>query len=544
MQIDTIKTAVLIVGAGPTGLTLANVLGQSGVDTVVIDRNASTVGEPRAVSIDDESLRTMQAIGLAGEVLKNVVTGYGVHYITAPGGRCFAKVEPTASEYGYPRRNAFRQPLLEASLREGLGRFASVRMWFGHTLDNFRQDANGVVATIVRSDGSQLRIEAGYMVAADGGRSPVRERLGVAMAGSTFKSRWLVVDTENDDDPFWQTRVYCDARRPVVDVPGPHRTRRYEVLLHPDEDAERAMQPARLAELLRPFRQGRPTDIVRKVVYTFHARMAEKWRIGRVFLAGDAAHLTPPYAGQGLNSGIRDAHNLGWKLAAATAGTLSDAALDSYETERRPHAWSLIRLALNLGIVMAPRTRLQAWLVHTFFTLSGAIAPIRDYFLQMKFKPKPYYAQGLLGPGAASDGRGSMFAQPLVRTAHGSEILLDEAIGHQFALIGYNQCPALEHPLWRALGAVRLCIVSKERDLSGIDLPAGAVAVCDQNDALRNFFSGRPGKIVLIRPDRYIAGCFAPAEEAAFAGAFAHSLDSRHAQAGSGYAHGLATTRP
>jgi 3-(3-hydroxy-phenyl)propionate hydroxylase len=533
MDIETIKTAILIVGAGPTGLTLANVLGQSGVDTLVIDRKESTVGEPRAVSIDDESLRTMQAIGLAGEVLKNVVTGYGVHYITEPGGRCFAKVEPTASEYGYPRRNAFRQPLFEASLREGLMRFASVRMWFGHTLESFRQDGKGVAAIVVRADGSKVRIEADYMVGADGGRSPVRELLGVAMAGSTFKSRWLVVDTENDDDPFWQTRVYCDARRPVVDVPGPHHTRRYEVLIHPGEDADAAMQPDRVTELLRPFRQGRPTDIVRKVVYTFHARMAEKWRIGRVFLAGDAAHLTPPYAGQGLNSGIRDAHNLGWKLAAVTAGTISDKALDSYETERRPHAWSLIRLALNLGIVMAPRTRLRAWLVHTFFTISGYIPPIRDYFLQMKFKPKPHYAQGLLGPEDASEGRGRMFAQPTVQACtgigSGSEILLDEVIGHKFALISYGACSALEHPLWRALGAVRICVLPKEGHASDVNLPAGAIAVIDKNDALQKFFSARPGKVVLVRPDRYIAGCFAPAEEQAFAEAFALSLDSRNA---------------
>lgn len=524
MEIETIKTAILVVGAGPTGLTLANVLGQSGIDTVVIDRKESTVSEPRAVSIDDESLRTMQAIGLVGEVLKNVVTGYGVHYLTEPDGRCFAKVEPTASEYGYPRRNAFRQPLFEASLREGLARFPSVRMWFGHTLQQFTQDAQGVTAIIQRADGSTVRVIADYMVGADGGRSPVRELLGVKMSGSTFKSRWLVVDTENDDDPFWQTRVYCDARRPVVDVPGPHHTRRYEVLIHPNEDADAAMLPERVAELLRPFRHGRPTDIIRKVVYTFHARMADKWRIGRVFLAGDAAHLTPPYAGQGLNSGIRDAHNLGWKLAAATDGIISEDALNSYETERRPHAWALIRLALNLGVVMAPRTRVHAWLAHTFFTVAGYIPPIRDYFLQMKFKPKPQYADGLLGPEEAPGARGRMFAQPIVRTANGNDILLDEVIGHRFALISYGDCATLNNPLWRTLGAVRICIMPKDKHPAFAGLTPGAIAVCDTNDALQNFFTTRAGQVVLVRPDRYIAGCFAPAAEPGFATAFAAAL--------------------
>src|SRR5450830_178364 len=150
MMKETIYTDVRSVGAGPTGLTLANVLGNSKVATLVIERKESTVGEPRAVSIDDESLRTMQAIGLADAVLKNVVTGYGVHYLSKPSGRCFGKVEPTASDYGYPRRNAFRQPLLEATLREGLKRFACVRVLFGHTLDSFSQTGEQVTAIVLR----------------------------------------------------------------------------------------------------------------------------------------------------------------------------------------------------------------------------------------------------------------------------------------------------------------------------------------------------------------------------------------------------------
>jgi 3-(3-hydroxy-phenyl)propionate hydroxylase len=526
MELETVRTDILVVGAGPTGLTLANILGQGGVATLLVERKDSTVDEPRAVSIDDESLRTMQAIGLAAPVLENVVTGYGVHYLTAPAGRCFAKVEPTASDFGYPRRNAFRQPLFEATLREGLRRFASVDLRFGHTLDTFTQDDQGVCAIVQRKDGSRLRVLANYLVGSDGGRSPVREMLAIPMAGSTFKSRWLVVDTENDDDPFWQTRVYCDARRPVVDVPGPHRTRRYEVLIHPHENADEAMSEARVAQLLHPFRQGRPADIVRKVVYTFHARMAGKWRAGRVFLAGDAAHLTPPYAGQGLNSGIRDAHNLGWKLVARMGGTLSDAALDSYEAERRPHAWALIRLALNLGKVMAPRSRLHAFLIHAFFTLTGYIPPVRDYFLQMKFKPKPRYADGLLGPDTGGPGaRGRMFPQPLVHTLDGREVLLDELIGHRYALVSYHAdsaAPGLAAPLWPQLGAACIGVVARREDAA--TLPAGWIAAIDSAGALRQFFAGQQSKTLLLRPDRYVAGAFAAHEEVRFAAHFGERL--------------------
>lgn len=518
MELDTVRTDILVVGAGPTGLTVANILGQGGIATLLIDQKDSTVGEPRAVSIDDESLRTMQAIGLVQPVLENVVTGYGVHYITKPAGRCFAKVEPTASNFGYPRRNAFRQPLFEATLREGLCRFDSVDTRFGHKLESFTQDETGVSAIVLRKDGTQMRILAKYMVGCDGGRSPIREMLEIPMTGSTFKSRWLVVDTENDDDDFSQTRVYCDARRPVVDVPGPHRTRRFEVLIHPHENAEEATSESRVEELLRPFRQGRPTSIVRKVVYTFHARMAEKWRSERVFLAGDAAHLTPPYAGQGLNSGIRDAHNLGWKLVARIEGLLSDAALDSYETERRPHAWALIRLALNLGEVMAPRSKLHASLVQAFFTLTGYIPPIRDYFLQMKFKPKPYYANGLLGPTqVGTEVRGRMFPQPRVRTLDGREVLLDDLIGSSYALVSYHSggdVVVLDAPLWRNLDVTRVCVFTKHDDI-GI-LPPGAIVAIDSSGGLRQFFAGQDGNTVLVRPDRYVAGVFATHEEEYF----------------------------
>jgi 3-(3-hydroxy-phenyl)propionate hydroxylase len=549
MDLERHTTDVLIIGAGPTGLTLANVLGQSGINVIIIDRKDSTVNEPRAVSIDDESLRTMQAIGLADEVMRDVVSGYGVHYITTPGGSCFGKVEPTASDYGYPRRNAFRQPLFEATLCKGLQRFPSVRMLFRHTLVSFSQSAGEVVAVIAREDGTQCQVSAHYMIGSDGGRSPVREALGVAMAGSTFKSRWLVVDTDQDDDPFTQMRVYCDARRPLVDVPGPHRTRRFEVFIHPHEDADAALAPERIRELLRPLRGDRPLNIVRTVVYTFHARMATQWRVGRVFLAGDAAHLTPPYAGQGMNSGVRDAHNLGWKLAAVLKGRLSDDALDSYEEERRGHAWALIRLALNLGEVMAPRTRIHGWLIYAFFGIVAYIPPVRDYFLQMKFKPKPRYLRGLLGlldAPAEISRRGYMLPQPMlamtgVDGTRASLNSLDSQMGDGFSLVAYGDAgkaalAGLKHPLWKHLGASKVWILEPgsgahknqqsgtESDAELLKQTEGIVTGVDSADVLAPTLTPHRGKVLLVRPDRYIAGVFAPGNEVAFAECYATRL--------------------
>lgn len=524
---EQIKTAVLIVGAGPTGLTLANVLGQEGIDVIIIERKPATVQEPRAVSIDDESLRTMQFIGLEQEVLKNVVAGYGVHYFARPAGRCFAKVEPTANDYGYPRRNAFRQPLFEASLSEGLKRFPSVRVLFEHTLDQFEQKDHGAFATVSKADGSIIRIHCDYLVACDGGRSTVRKMCDVPLVGSSFESRWLIIDTENDDDPFWQTRVYCDADRPVVDVPGPHKTRRYELMLQPHETDADIMRPERIKELLKPFRGDRDTNIVRKTVYMFHARVAQKWRIGSVFLAGDAAHLTPPYAGQGMNSGVRDAHNLGWKLAAVVKGRLSDRALDSYELERRGHAWALIKLALNLGVVMAPASRMRARLLVAFFTLISYIRPLRDYFLQMKFKPKPRFEQGLVLVQGI-DLVGSMLPQPSVTTVDGKVELLDSVIGNGFSLICINDQDSgvlgtLKNPLWQRLATSKVAIVG---DQGTLRRPArdDYQVVADTKNALIPLMESHKGKIMLIRPDRYIAGIFDVNEESQFAERYASIL--------------------
>jgi 3-(3-hydroxy-phenyl)propionate hydroxylase len=525
-------TDILIVGAGPTGLTLANILGCNGINAIIIDRKASTVAEPRAVSIDDESLRTMQAIGLAPEVLRDVVAGYGVHYFTKPGGRCFGKVEPTVSDFGFPRRNAFRQPLFEATLRKGLERFPNVDIRFNHELQSFTESADGVNATIRVGDNGADTISARYLIACDGGRSPVREMLGIAMSGTTFKSRWIVIDTENDDDAFWQTRVYCDARRPIVEVPGPHHTRRFEILIHPDEDADAMMKPEKIREFLRPFRGDKPTDIVRQVVYTFHARMAERWRHGRVFLAGDAAHLTPPYAGQGMNSGVRDAHNLGWKLSQVIKGKLPDSALDSYESERRGHAWSLIRLALNLGEVMAPRTRLHALAISSFFTLAGYIPPLRDYFLQMRFKPKPRYSTGLLSSNAHSttDLRGTMLPQPRVMIGDGSEHRIDDLIGDGFGLIAYGTdmitaMGRLAHPLWKHLPIRRVVILPAGSTIPALPATETDLVICidHEQDAAR-IFDHIDNRAILMRPDRYVAGTFHFNNERDFAYDYAGQL--------------------
>ncbi|MGI9416041.1 MAG: bifunctional 3-(3-hydroxy-phenyl)propionate/3-hydroxycinnamic acid hydroxylase [Hyphomicrobiales bacterium] len=500
---------VVVVGAGPTGLMTANLLGMDGVETLVIERNASTVEEPRAVSIDDEALRTIQAAGLIDDVIDDLMLDYGSHYFT-PGGRCFARVEPDTREYGYPRRNAFRQPLLEATLRVGLNRYKHVDVLFGHSLESFEQDDDRVRLSIVRPDDAKVEYTCDYLAACDGGRSSVRRGLGVPFEGSSFEQRWLIIDLQDTKDSFRQTRVFSNPRRPGISLPGPHGTRRLEFMLRDDEDDETAETEMFARRLLHAHGPDGDCKIVRRQVYTFHARHAEHWRKGRIFLLGDAAHLTPPFAGQGMNSGIRDAHNFAWKAAAVVNGRLSQDVLDTYERERKPHAWALIELALMIGRVMVPTSPVNAWMQQALFRLLSLCPPAHRYVTQMRFKPKPFYKTGFLTPAADAKRAGlvgRMFPQFTVETSEREHALLDHVTGNGFALLAYSSdpveaCETIDRMLDVPHDVSRLFVVPRTV------IPVareGMAVVRDATGAMGRLLAGCPETLVLIRPDRYVA---------------------------------------
>jgi 3-(3-hydroxy-phenyl)propionate hydroxylase len=503
---------VLIVGAGPAGLATANYLGMYGVRALVVERNLGTVDEPRAVSIDDETLRSMQTLGLDGPITATTLTGYGARYYS-PGQKEFARIQPTTREYGHPRRSGFRQPEFEATLRAGMSRYPNIDVWFGHNFEGFEQDDAGVTAEILDPDGKRITVRAGFLAACDGGRSAVRKLLGVELAGSSFNERWLVIDCVNDTDETPASIAYCDHRRPAITIPGPGRTRRWEFLLKRDEDEADLLADTKIREFLTPYIGDRDVEIIRKLVYTFHARIADRWRVGRVFLLGDAAHLTPPYAGQGLNSGQRDAANFAWKVAAVVKGNSSVALLDSYEAERRDHAWSLIRMAIQIGWVMVPRNWFHTYAQIAFFRLAGIIPPLRDYFVGMKFKPVPRFERGFL---CADDLKakdtlvGRMLPQPDVVDGKGETRKLDDVLGPGFALLaiapsGADDLATLDHPLWARLDANRAAL-SKE----GASGDASVVRI--QDGPLLHRFNKYAGKILLVRPDRYVAAAFTATE--------------------------------
>jgi 3-(3-hydroxy-phenyl)propionate hydroxylase len=505
---------VLVVGAGPTGLTLANILGKAGVRTCVIDREPSTVQAPRAVSIDDEALRVMQGIGLADAVMDEILPDYGTRY-RSPWGSQFAFVRPTTREYGFPRRSAFRQPKLAATLLQGLHRFPSVSMLFGHTLVDLDVSLGEWATASVEHGGIVSEVRARYVVGADGASSTVRRLLGIELEGTSFEQRWLVIDAEDDDDDSFDTVAFCDHRRAAISLPGPSGSRRWEILLKKDESDSAVLKPEWMAQVLGQFDTQPPRRVVRTAVYSFHARMARQWRQGPAFLVGDAAHLTPPYAGQGMNSGIRDAANLGWKLAAVIHETLHGDALDSYETERRPHAWGMVELALRIGRVMTPDTVLRAYGQAAFFHLTSVVPSIKNYLLEMRFKPKPRFETGLILPDGVADTMvGRMLPQPLVGRAAGAAVLLDEILGPGFCLVSLGGEPvACPDRLRTELSARMVRILpSNRRPLA----PADWIDVRDQG-GLTERLSGYAGRVLLVRPDRYVAGSFADSEAERFA---------------------------
>ncbi|MBR1219007.1 bifunctional 3-(3-hydroxy-phenyl)propionate/3-hydroxycinnamic acid hydroxylase [Bradyrhizobium sp. U87765 SZCCT0131] len=498
---------VAIVGAGPTGLTLANALGQQGLRVALIERNTTTVREPRAVSIDDESLRTMQAIGLANEVVADVALDYGSRYFTAAG-RCFARVEPTTTDYGFPKRNAFTQPKLEATLRKGLDRFASVRALFGHTCESVREDGDGVRLALRDPDGAAITITSSYVVGADGARSLLRKEIGATLGGATYRQRWLIVDLASTRERLRQTRVVCNPHRPLITLPGPGGIRRYEFMLHDGEDEAVADDPAFVHALLAASGPDADAPIVRSQVYTFHARIADRWRRGRIFLAGDAAHLSPPFAGQGMNSGVRDAHNLAWKLAAVLRGQLGEGVLDSYQAEREPHARALVQLAINMGRVMMPTSPLQARLVQGAFRAAALVPAVQAYFAEMKHKPKPFYRTGFLTPSAAPL-VGRMLPQPLVERVDRSRVRLDEVLGAGFALVAHG--PDAERVLAEIAAdaapfdSARIAVLPSWQNPDPLPPAAGACVVRDVAGLLAKTMPDNATTLLLVRPDRYVA---------------------------------------
>jgi 3-(3-hydroxy-phenyl)propionate hydroxylase len=469
---------VAIVGMGPVGATLANLLALRDLKILILDREREIYALPRAVTFDGECMRVFQTIGIADEMLPDLLTVPGMRFVDAEGNIIVDWTRPGGiGPHGWPVSYRFHQPNLEAALRRRLGQHEKVDVRLRHDLFSLEQRADHVLLRLENTaTGKLLTTRAKYVVGCDGARSTVRRFMGTELEDLKSHDRWLVLDLLlNHELPHLGDYAlqYCDAKNPATYIRGIGNRRRWEIMLQPSFDASVLSRPEEVWALLQKWITPEQARIERSAVYTFHSVLAAGWRAGRLLIAGDAAHQTPPFMGQGMCAGIRDVANLAWKLSDVVIGAADERLLDTYESERAPHVRIFIEEAVRLGRIIRDTERAVA---------SGGSAVARRE--QQKFvTPDPKLGPGV-HDGSAHAGRVS--AQP--RLADGG--LLDDIAGYQAVLL----------------------VTPRLYEQREIPDAAPLVVVAD-SPASQDYLNSLDAMAVLIRPDRYIYGTASRAGE-------------------------------
>ncbi|QLL07530.1 bifunctional 3-(3-hydroxy-phenyl)propionate/3-hydroxycinnamic acid hydroxylase [Mycobacterium vicinigordonae] len=489
---------VAIIGYGPTGATAANILGQAGLNVVVIERDSDVYSRARAISTDEEVMRIWQSVGLAERLQRDMLPDRPTAFVDADGVP-FIESTIAARGSGHPPQQFLYQPAVDAVLREGVARFLNVEVLLEHEVLRTRNHADHAELLVLDARTETLRtVRASYVIAADGGSSPTRGLLGIGYSGRTYSERWVVIDTKvlKEWDAHDRLRFHCNPDRPTVDCPTPLGHHRWEFPARADEDDAILTSDAAVWQVLHD--QGITEEhvkILRAVIYSHHVRVADRWRVGRVFLAGDAAHAMPPWIGQGMSAGVRDAANLCWKLAAVLAGQAPQEILDSYEAERKPHVTEVTCRAVRVGRIITERNKLLAGarnlLIRTITKVPGVISGSQRLF----WIPDAFYAAGFFAAGARTlPGRGKSQAvgwqipQPWVTDATGAVARLDDVLGGQWALLHLSTAPAGRRA-WADLGVPILRIGSD---------------IADHTGTLSSWLRSKKAAAVVIRPDGFI----------------------------------------
>ncbi|TPQ39739.1 3-(3-hydroxyphenyl)propionate hydroxylase [Bradyrhizobium guangdongense] len=467
---------VVIVGRGPVGATLANLLGLCGVRTLVLEREARTYHLPRAVHFDDECMRVFQTIGLADSILPQLILSPGMLFRDAAGKMLLDWSRPlTLTPMGWNLSYRFHQPDLEDVLIGGLKRWPHVEL--RNRCDVFALDQDEASVRVRYEDlsnGQLTEVRAAYVIGCDGARSLVRRFIGSGMDDLGFHERWLVIDAllKRDRSDLGDYSIqHCDPARPATYVRGTGNRRRWEITIHPDEDSNAVTQPTKVWELLSKWITPEDADLERAAVYTFHSVIAQQWRGGRLLLAGDSAHQTPPFLGQGMCAGIRDAANLAWKLREVLHERAEPDLLDTYQTERYPHVREFIELAIRLGGVINTKA-IEAGLA------AGQAREGAPVKLEVK---KP-----LLGPGLAVGDvplAGQLAPQFTLTDGRRS----DDRTGYNNVLL--VEAASLTTPLRSALAQADILVLTSA-DAEGVG----------------RWLHDQDIKAALVRPDRYIRG--------------------------------------
>lgn len=429
---------VLVVGCGPVGATVANLLARDGVRVLAIDKATEIFMAPRAIALDNEALRILQFAGVTDTDFETVAIPHV--RMRSPWLGEFGRVNSLGSADGHPKLVTFYQPDLERCLRAKLAEKDTARMGLGLTLVSLEEKRAEVIALLDDELGQRYQVSARYVVGADGASSAVRQMIGQEFKGKTFSEDWLIVDARHVCRPIDHVEFICDHRRPTPHMVAPGARERWEFMLRPGETRSEMESDARVRELLAPWGALDDMLIERRAVYRFHARTVNAFSKGRIFLAGDAAHITPPFVGQGLVAGLRDAANLCWKLAWVLQGKASARILDTYDQERRPHVKAMIGLAKFMGKLVMPRNAAIALFTHGLMRLVRLVPPLKAHFDELGIKPKNAFRRGLFIKGSARTRlvRGAMLPQGWVRGSDATVCLSDDVLGTGLALIGFG----------------------------------------------------------------------------------------------------------
>jgi 3-(3-hydroxy-phenyl)propionate hydroxylase len=496
MNTPAIRYDVVVVGAGPVGLVTAILLGQYGIRTLVVERREEMYSYPRAVGIDDETMRILQAIGITGRQLPQLRFAPVIEYLSPAG---YSRFQPSASPgpYGHPFLATFLQPGLEAALRARLAELDSVDLREGTEFiacDSVVGDPEGAGATVVTvlrdAGGAELRTSSRFLLACDGSRSRVRQQLGLDLVGDTQQEKWLVVDARDDDilTAAMTSRPEPSCAQPVVSITLPGGLRRIECRLAAGNDRAGTLDDQQVRALLRPLVGDHPVDVVRATVYERHFRHAERLREGGMFLLGDAAHLVPPYGGQGLCSGIRDAANLAWKVAFVLGDRLPGTVLDSYQVERGAH------MARTMAFVRHLARRIEGDSGQAPGTVELSVAD------QRRAKPAPEYDSGFFDTAVG----GSMFPQPRVGIG-ATTPLLDNVLGQGFSVLT-RMCSRVPSWYWQMLLGPDVTVVRVRTPVEEYRIEPGVTLLDDPTGEL--IAAMRDADVVVLRPDRFVfAAC-------------------------------------
>ena len=486
---------VTVIGYGPVGALTALSLAHAGLRVLILDRATEPAELPRAVGLDGETLRALQRLGLGEEVEKICQPPRDPNEIRFTNSQRETIVGldiPAHGPNGWCDILFFDQPELEVALRGIVARSEQIDVRLGHEVVAIEQDTDAVTTRCSVADSpdpeAAVAFVSSFAIGCDGASSFVRKALGIGWQSLGYDQDWLVVDVVQGPDanlPLATMQV-CDPERLTSYICTKDPYRRWEFQLVAGETREEMLAPEKIRELLDPWTARENYEIRRAAVYQFHAATADDWRVGRVFLAGDAAHQTPPFLGQGLNAGFRDAVNLGWKIPLVLAGRCDAGLLDSYADERDDHARALVERAVSVGKMMETLAAREAGRPDPH--------PPESIGLDVNAPIVPPMRGGILIAEQCDAGHkvGQLLQQPVVREPHGPEQRLDELLGGGLSIVGREPGDLVLGPEASAI-LDRLggrCVA-----LEGLEVVKGA------HDALFDRYA-----TALIRPDRYVFG--------------------------------------